>query len=545
MKQNMKKQKSIIINNYEGELAYSLSSGFQSSSPKLYSPPVSSSSPNLYSPPAKIKYNSTSLEIASMAFASLVEDTFYEAWDTRFERLNKIIHHTPPEFIAKLAVFSRKEMKLRTFPLYLLVTAIKNGLHKKNHKIFKRAITSTIDRADEISEILAIYQRVNGRIRPLANILKSGIGEAFNKFNEYQFSKYKRNKSIVSLRDALYLTHPVPKSKEQSELFRKIAKNNLQVPYTWEVKLSEIPKENIKERRLFWKDIISERKLGYMAAIRNLRNILEVADKELIELISKYIKDEKIIKNSKIFPFRILTAYIMIESLLNKREENEKEILDISNVRSILNSLRSALEISIKENFLNNEFWQRDDRVLIAADFSGSMKIGLSLRSKITLKDIALFYGLISRKYLKNSHFGVFGEEWKILDDILEGEDDIFSAYEKALSIDVGKTTNGHLALKWLEENRIDVDRVMFFTDCILWNSVEGDTVAKTFYDYKNNHPKTKIYLFDLAGYGMTPIDVRENGVYFISGYSDKIFEAISYFENGSNMVKMINEYEI
>ena len=184
--------------------------------------------------------------------------------------------------------------------------------------------------------------------------------------------------------------------------------------------------------------------------------------------------------------------------------------------------------------------------MLIASDVSGSMDSSISRRSVVRLKDIALFYGLIARKYLKNAHFGIFADHWKVLDDILSEENDIFKAYKKADSIDVGYSTNGHFALKWLDDNNVEVDRIMFFTDCILWNSSGvDDSVSKTFYEYKKNHPKTKLFFFDLAGYGQTPLDVREKGVYFVSGFSDRIFDAITYFEKGSNIVRMIKNYKI
>ncbi|MFM7429791.1 MAG: hypothetical protein ACKO1F_07820 [Flammeovirgaceae bacterium] len=53
------------------------------------------------------------------------------------------------------------------------------------------------------------------------------------------------------------------------------------------------------------------------------------------------------------------------------------------------------------------------------------------------------------------------------------------------------------------------------------------------------------MYLFDLAGYGNTPVDVRSNGVFLIAGWSDKIFDVLSALENGDNALAEIEKIEL
>jgi hypothetical protein len=53
--------------------------------------------------------------------------------------------------------------------------------------------------------------------------------------------------------------------------------------------------------------------------------------------------------------------------------------------------------------------------------------------------------------------------------------------------------------------------------------------------------PAAKLYLFDLAGYGNTPLNVQRDDVYLVAGWSDKIFAVLQAIENGSHAVKMIN----
>jgi 60 kDa SS-A/Ro ribonucleoprotein len=47
--------------------------------------------------------------------------------------------------------------------------------------------------------------------------------------------------------------------------------------------------------------------------------------------------------------------------------------------------------------------------------------------------------------------------------------------------------------------------------------------------------------LFDLAGYGTTPINVIENqSIFLIAGWLCKVFEILSAIEYGSNVVGVI-----
>ncbi len=85
----------------------------------------------------------------------------------------------------------------------------------------------------------------------------------------------------MKLKDALFLVHPKAVSEGQQAIFNKIAKGELEVPYTWEAELSALgqvkflsEKEKALAFRAKWEELVSSGKLGYMALLRNLRNII-------------------------------------------------------------------------------------------------------------------------------------------------------------------------------------------------------------------------------------------------------------------------------
>lgn len=66
-----------------------------------------------------------------------------------------------------------------------------------------------------------------------------------------------------------------------------------------------------------WHRLIDNKKLPYMATIRNLRNlVLSGIDNSHVDTVCKYIGNEKAVINSRMFPFRFYTAFDVLDDLL-------------------------------------------------------------------------------------------------------------------------------------------------------------------------------------------------------------------------------------
>jgi uncharacterized membrane protein YkvA (DUF1232 family) len=103
------------------------------------------------------------------------------------------------------------------------------------------------------------------------------------------------------------------------------------------------------------------------------------------------------------------------------------------------------------------------------------------------------------------------------------------------------------LVIADLIERGIIMDKIMMFTDGQLWNSSDDDTVQlrDVWKQYKKIAPGAKLYLFDLAGYGLTPLDISNKDVYLIAGWSDKIFDILHAIDHGINALKAIKAIKI
>ncbi|MBI3233634.1 MAG: TROVE domain-containing protein, partial [Bacteroidetes bacterium] len=371
------------------------------------------------------------------------------------------------------------------------------------------------------------------KLNKLSKQIQKGLSESFNSFDEYQFAKYNRAAEI-KLRDALFLVHPKAKDETQQIIFNKIAADELATPYTWETELSALGQvaytNSVMKAEAFkakWEELITSGKLGYMALLRNLRNIVEAkVSVESMQKVCATIANEQMVAKSKQMPFRFLAAY------------REIKAMNSPYVTMILNALEDAVVASAK----NIQGFDYNTNVLIACDVSGSMQKPISAKSKIMLFDIGLMLGMLLQSKSKSVITGMFGDTWKIINMPNRGVLSNVDEYYKREG-EVGYSTNGYKVINDLIKREVKMDKVMLFTDCQLWNSTNGfESINKSWKAYKKIAPKAKLYLFDLAGYGNTPISVQRDDVNLIAGWSDKVFDILNAMENGKSAVDKIKQ---
>ena len=480
------------------------------------------------------------LELYAAVATAALSDQFYETADTRLLRLRELVARNDPAFVARLAVYAREQLYLRTVPLVLTVELAR--LHRGDNLV-SRLVARVVQRANEITELLAFYAQANERdgvktLNRLSKQLQKGLALAFNRFDGYQLAKYYRA-GRVRLRDALFLVHPTPRNAEQQVLFDQLVQGTLPTPYTWETELSALGQQHFAsaaERkaafRAAWETLIGSGKLGYMALLRNLRNILEAdVSAEAVEQVCARLTDQVAVARSKQLPFRFLAAY--------------REVLTVQS--GYVAVVLEALETAIAHSVANLRGFDAGTRVLVACDVSGSMQQPVSARSKVLLYDVGLVLGMLLQSRCSHVTTGMFGDTWKRISlprgRVLQNVQEFYRREGE-----VGYSTNGHLVVRDLVQRREVVDKVMIFTDVQLWNSTgDGDTLARAWIDYRRTvAPNARLYLFDLAGHGTTPLDVRAgHGVALIAGWSDKVFDVLQALENGESALTDIEKIDL
>jgi len=292
----------------------------------------------------------------SVLACMLWENEFYEEGVAIAGRIRELVPKVAAEKVAALAVEARTTMKLRHAPLFLAREMARHATHRG---LVAETLVRVIQRADELSEFVAIYW-VEGRC-PLSAQVKKGLAAGFTNFDEYALAKYDRA-GIVRLRDVLFLSHAKPRDTAQAELWKRLIAGELTTPDTWEVALS-----SGGDKRTHWERLLGERKLGALALLRNLRNMKDAGVPE-----SQVVAALDAMRTDRVLPFRFLAAARHAPQL----EE----------------ALERAMFRSLEGRGANDEVARLGGHTVILVDVSGSMVAPLSRRSQMLRTDAA--YGL-------------------------------------------------------------------------------------------------------------------------------------------------------
>lgn len=227
----------------------------------------------------------------AVASCLLWENEFYEDGVTIADRIASLVGQVDAPQVEALAVEARSSMKLRHAPLWLLAALAKAGRGAK-----AETYAEVIQRADEMGELIAMHWK-DGK-RPLPAAMKRGIASAFGKFDAYRLGKYNR-KVAVSLKDVLRLVHPKPEDVEKAAVWKAIVDGTLKAPDTWEVALS-----GGADKKETFERLIGEGNLGYLALLRNLRNMAEAG------CDSGLVRDAILARKGahNVLPFRFIAA---------------------------------------------------------------------------------------------------------------------------------------------------------------------------------------------------------------------------------------------
>jgi hypothetical protein len=258
--------------------------------------------------------------------------------------------------------------------------------------------------------------------------------------------------------------------------------------------------------------MLEKKELGYMALLRNLRNVSEIGDERAIDMACEQLVDVEAVKNSKQLPFRFYEAY--------KNVENSK----------MLSAINKALEISL------SNVPKYEGKTLIAVDVSGSM-MGRPIEIA------SLFAGALFKA--NDSDVITYDTEIKI--PKLMKEDSLVTTAEKLLRAQ-GGGTNTSLVFQWAE-GKEKYDRIIILSDNESWQdgtnwlgSISGRGTQSAYNKYRQFND-CFVYLVDIAGYGTK--DIGSEKVFYTAGWSEKIFDFINIFENKGNIVDEINKIKL
>jgi hypothetical protein len=318
----------------------------------------------------------------------------------------------------------------------------------------------------------------------------------------------KSDSKDFKLVDVVNLVHPVPTDRNKESLTDLVG-GVLKNTKTWESMLSKAGQDAKSEEDLTklksdaWVELITTRKIGYFALLRNLRNIIDQAP-DVIDSACDMLVDERFIKSSRVLPFRFKTAYDEINKMGSSKL-----------TRKVISSLDDALNKSV------SNVPKFDGETLVVIDTSGSMGGRPA--------EIASLFGAMIAK-ANNCDVMTFDNNARYVS---------YNPNDTLITIKNGfRFSGGGTNFKSIFQTANKAyDNIVILSDMQGW--IGYYSPVKEYNEYKKKFGvKPHLFSWDLAGHGT--LQLPESQVYCLAGFSDKVFDIMELLK--SDKSALVNE---
>ena len=500
------------------------------------------------------------LRLIMMLNTLKLQPQFYRTETEQMKELRDLIERIAikdPYFVAQAIVYSRcvgEGMRSVNHLAAALLAPYASGQEwsKRFYGLFNKKESKNglvtggcIYRPDDMTEIKAVYDALNKGV--LSNAMKKGFASVIENLDGYQLTKYKKN--IIDMSN---LVHPnSSKSKATVTIDGKTTKvldalmQGINIPVdTWEYANSEAGQEvakavregkiskNEAEKILAeakndnWESLLADGKLGILAALRNIRNMMKNPRESVIDAWCKLITTDGLIRKSLILPTQIDLAYETVMRKFANADYSPK----------VQQALLDAYEMSIP-----NLSFVLSGKTCVVVDCSGSMGCSVNVdgysntgdwwySARRKTESCSYKAGLIAATICKATNADVikFGSEAKYFG--FNKNTNVFALAKQIGTHEYG-VTYPYKAFELMRTMRKSYDRIIFISD----NEVNSyNLTSHSYKDYIHDVCSPYIYAIDLAAYGTAPIS-NKNKIQYYYGYGSQLFDDISKNEFNPN----------
>ena len=290
------------------------------------------------------------LRLLAMLNTLKLENQFYRSETETMNELKELVDtcaKEDPYLVAQCIVYSRcvgEGMRSVNHLAASYLAPYCGGLEwaKRFYSLWNKKTQSggTIFRPDDMAEIISCFSALNKT--KATNAMKKGFAAAIERMDAHSILKYKK-----ALIDVINLVHPNPKNSNAVVEYDGKSVNAIDAVIqglpvsadTWEVAQSDAgqevakavkagkinetqAKEILKEAKAEnWGELLNEGKLGILAALRNIRNMLKtVSSDKTYDDLYKLLSDGDAIRKGKIMPYQIDLANEVVLTEFNSYE---------------------------------------------------------------------------------------------------------------------------------------------------------------------------------------------------------------------------------
>lgn len=406
-----------------------------------------------------------------------------------------------------------------------------------------------IFRLDDMTEIKDVFAALNPREsgkhkhKSLPNAMKKGFASVLENADANLLLKYKD--TVIDIANLSHPSAELAKAEvtlQNGEVVKVLnaIMSGLNVKAdTWETANSEAGQEvakAVREGKITqeegakilaeakndnWEGLLNDGKLGVLAALRNIRNMMKSPRKTVIDAWCKLITNKDLVRKALILPCHFDLAYeVVMDEFATADYSPKVQQALLDGYEAAIPNLKDALP----------------GRTCIMVDCSGSMgwagailedsykkgsRVTTSCRSRET-RSCAYKAGLVAATIAKATGADVVKFGGHAYDFKYKANTNVFALAREIGTSDDG-WTNPACAFDLIRDGRRAYDRIIFISD----NEVNGRITSESYKRYIHDVCSPYIYAVDLAAYGTTPLK-NEGKVNYYFGYGSSLFEDIA-----------------
>jgi 60 kDa SS-A/Ro ribonucleoprotein len=470
--------------------------------------------------------------LAQYAATGCFGRTFYATADEQLTRVLELCEAVAPEFVARVAVYSRTQSFMKDMPALLCA-----WLSTRDSRLHETVFARVIDNARMLRTYVQILRSgVVGR-KSLGSAPKRLVREWLASRDEEALFSSTAGQN-PSLSDIVKMVHPKPAGPtreafygymigrsydsdalpklviefEQFKAAKTEADDALEVPDVPFMLLSALP---LSQKD--WVDIAKN--ASWQTTRMNLNAFARHGVFEahaLADLIAARLRDAGGIERARVFPYQLLTAYRNCDAAVPVE---------------VRNALQDALELAI------TNVPSIGGEVVVCPDVSGSMKspvTGYRAGSTTSVQCIEVAALVAASVLRKNQTVTVLPFEQAVVPVDLNSRDSVMTNAGRLASIG-GGGTNCSAPVRLLNQQKAKADLVLVVSDNESWvdqGRGRGTALLAEWSEFRQRNPNARLVCLDVQPNQTTQAAERAD-ILNIGGFSDQVFEVIAAFASG------------
>ncbi len=469
--------------------------------------------------------------LAQYAATGCFGRTFYATADEQLSRVLELCETVPPEFVARVAVYSRTQSFMKDMPALLCA-----WISARDARLHEAVFGRVIDNSRMLRNYVQILRSgVVGR-KSLGTAPKRMVREWLAVRDEEALFASSVGQS-PSLSDIVKMVHPKPAGARreafygymlgrphQANVLPKLVMQFEQFKTGESTEVPDVPFSMLSALPLSRKDWAGIAKNASWQTTRmNLNTFARhgvFEDAESVQVVANRLRDPREIAQARVFPYQLLTAY---------------QNCDAAVPREVRDALQDAMEQAIAN------VPALPGTVVVCPDVSGSMACpvtGHRAGSSSTVHCIDVAALVAAAILRKNPSATVLPFEEAVVPVELNSRDSVMTNAGRLAAIG-GGGTNCSAPVRHLNQRKGKADLVIFVSDNQSWvehrlhgGRGRGTALLAEWAAFRQRNPHARLVCLDIQPYETTQAAERED-ILNIGGFSDQVFQVISVFASG------------